>query len=150
MTKYFVSRQHYYYSGDLVVEIAGGGLDYSGADMLTPRYRNLGEGGEYTNPVEAGEVAITICEQWRRDCPEEEINVVAGFSHGFTAEFEPSDFAAIREEMKAALEEMPKCDYCGGVIYEGEGWRLVDEPDLEFCSRYCTEEFEGGFSLESL
>jgi len=33
--KYYVSRQRYYYCGQDVVEIAEGGLDYSGADMLT-------------------------------------------------------------------------------------------------------------------
>jgi len=62
--KYYVSRQNYYYSQLLIVEIAAGGLDYSGADMLVAEYKNLGEGEEYIDPRKAVEAAIAIARAW--------------------------------------------------------------------------------------
>lgn len=68
-TKFFVSRQQYYYSGTSTVEVTAGGLDYAGADMLRTKYRHLGESEEYTSAVEAVKAAIAIRDAWIRDYP---------------------------------------------------------------------------------
>jgi len=99
---YFVSRQNYYYSAIKCVEIAVGGLNYAGCDMLC--YRYSGEGEEYENPIEAVEAAIKIAKHWVRDC-HERIDVCAGHSQGMGLEFEP---ATLRELRTWAIEEKEK------------------------------------------
>jgi len=87
---YFVSRQCYWPDGQLTVEIAGGGLDYANPDMLVEKYKHLGEGREYEDPMEAAEAAIEIARAWRMDAPDERISVATGCTMGFTMPFEPS------------------------------------------------------------
>lgn len=80
--KWFVRRQMYWPDGQLCVEIAAGGLDYSNPDMLVEKYQGAGEGQEYEDPEEAAEAAIEIHKLWSRDCPDEEIHIAHGFTGG--------------------------------------------------------------------
>lgn len=135
---YYVSRQHYYYSQELVVEIAVGGLDYAGPDMLAGNYK--GE-GEYSDPRKAVEAAIQILEQWEQDDPEV-AGIGMGYSHGFTAEFEPTrDFEALRKDAEQEWESLEKCTRCGEII-RGSDWYYI--PDFgeewgKFCSGNCAD-----------
>lgn len=140
--EYYVSRQVYYYSREQVVEVAVGGLDYAGSDMLVSKY--AGEGCEYSDPREAVEAACRIAREWRADAgdvrPPFEIHVAFGYTGGCGMELEPSTFAEARAWAQARWEELPKCDRCGEPITEGEGWRLTDFPsDERFCREYCAE-----------
>lgn len=148
MSKFFVSRQHYFgveESDARIVEIASGGIDYANADMLGVQYRKEGEGEEYTDPREAAEAAIKICEAWRRDAgeagPEFTINVGYGHTGGFTMPFEPSTFEEVREWALDRYEQMPKCDRCGEAI-TGSSYSLCDGTGDKFCSEYCAEREE--------
>lgn len=102
-TKFFVSRQKYYYSGVPVVEVTSGGLDYAGADMLVPKFP--GEGMEYDDPVEAIEAAICICREWRK-AGEKKASVGVGSTGGMGMELEPSTFADVRAWAQKRLEKM--------------------------------------------
>lgn len=67
--EYFVSRQCYWLTDDLVVEIAAGGIDHSGPDMLSDPdnvYRVLGDMLETDDPREALKVAFAIRDEWNR------------------------------------------------------------------------------------
>ena len=104
MSKFFVSRQSYWPEGQLTVEIAGGGLDYANPDMLVEKYKHLGEGQEFDDPVEAAEAAIAVAQAWRKDAPGKKICVAYGYTGGFTMPFEPStqkDVMAWARETKA-------------------------------------------------
>jgi len=139
MTKWFVSRQHYWHSGDLVVEIAGGGLDYANADMLCDKYPKLGEGQEYDDPREAVRAAIAIRDAWNKD-ESETARVEAGFTGGWSMPFEeePTDEDLIAWAQKE-WESIPKCPGCGEPMYSDEryGHQFTDE--YEFCSQSCAE-----------
>ena len=82
---YVVTRQRQWPDGNPMVEVSVGGMDYTNPDALSPKYP--GEMEEYDSPVEAVQVAIRICEQWRDDEPEAEIGV--GSTLGMTMPFEP-------------------------------------------------------------
>lgn len=134
---YYVSRQHYYYSGESIVEVAQGGIDYAGADMLVKKYE--GEAQEYANPVEAAEAAINIRKHWQKDYPDKVIGIAIGNNHGFGLEFEPSSDEEVLAIAKELYEKMAKCDACGELIEEK--WTLIDYDDFHFCSEYCCEKF---------
>lgn len=135
---YFVSRQRYYYSGESLVEVAQGGLDYAGSDMLVAAYRNLGEGEEYLNPVEAAEAAIAIRKAWQRDKPADKIGIAIGDSHGMGLEFEPDSDESVLKIAKELYEKLPKCDQCGELLPK-EFLRVYEIDDSKFCSEYCCE-----------
>ena len=134
---WFVSRQCYWPDGNNVVEIAGGGLDYANPDMLVSKY--AGEGKEYEDPREAVTAALEIAKQWKADSKDKEIEVVYGYTGGFTIPFEGSEEKELKEWAEKAYQELPKCDQCGELI-KGDGYVLFDDPDSKYCSEYCAEE----------
>jgi len=91
-TKFFVSRQCYYYSHKSVVEVTTGGYDYAGADMLVPDHE--GEDREYDDPVEAVETAIEICRAWHKKY--RAVHVAVGSTGGMGLELEPCTFVEAR------------------------------------------------------
>lgn len=141
--KLFVSRQIYWGvepEDSHTVEVAMGGRDYANADMLVPKY--AGEGQEYINPVEAVEAALEIAEAWRKDCPDETINVAYGHTMGFTMPFSPNyDIEKMRAWAKKRLETLPKCAQCGELLDEKSTYTLIDCSDEKFCSEYCANEY---------
>jgi hypothetical protein len=139
--KFFVSRQIYWGVEDPnTVEIAIGGCDYSNPDMLVGKYP--GEGQEYTNPVEAAEIAFAIAAAWKKDCPKLKINIAHGNTMGMTRPFEGSTKKAIRAWANKLLETLPKCDECGEMIIDEDNYYKYDDfPDMKFCREYCAEEF---------
>lgn len=138
MKKYYVSRQAYYYSGESVVEIAIGGLDYSNADMLVAKYN--GEGDEYENPLEAAQAAIEICKAWRND-GQKDAKVTVVNTGGYSLEGESMTFKQVLDWGKAAYAKAEKCDHCGKLL--PEKYYLNNESDwtgFKFCREYCAEE----------
>lgn len=138
---WYVSRQNYWPDGDLVVEVAFGGGDYSNPDQLSVKYGKLGEGQEYSDPREAIKVAIVIRNTWNEDNNiESEVRV--GYTGGNTIPFEggESDEELLNWAEKRYLT-LSKCDHCGRLI-EKEPWERFDDSDnLKFCSEYCAENY---------
>lgn len=84
--KFAVTRQHYYYSGEMLVEVTSGGFDYAGADCLMPKYP--GEGHEFDDPVEAVHAATQIRKAWCRAVKEPR-GLAVGTTGGMGLELEP-------------------------------------------------------------
>ena len=84
---YTITRQAYWPDGQLVVEIARGGIDYCNPDALVKKYP--GEFQEFEDPREAAQVALKILKCWGRDCPGVEIQIAYGDTCGTTMPFEP-------------------------------------------------------------
>jgi hypothetical protein len=135
--KYFLSRQAYYYSGLLIVEIAAGGLDYSGADMLVEKYKHLGEGQEFNDPREAVEAAIAIARAWRKDELGKRIVIGHGHSMGMGLEFEGCSFKAALAWAKETYEKLEKCCMCGDLL--PDEYYTDEFGDAKFCSERCVE-----------
>jgi hypothetical protein len=144
---YAITRQHYYYSGERVVEVSAGGLDYSGPDALVGKYP--GEFKTFSNPVEAVETAITICKAWRTDSKRKDIKIAIGNSQGMGLEFKGSTFAEARKKAKQVLEKLPKCPSCGKIMEsKSEKWTagyiclngdFLPDEKYNYCSEYCAE-----------
>jgi hypothetical protein len=139
-SKWFVSRQHYYYQNIYVVEIATPSIDYASPDMLIEKYR--GEGEEYSDPIEAFQNAITVLNAWKRDEPEKEIGLTYG--HFDSCEGEPQEIEEIKKQLYKEYESLPKCDYCNRLLEE----EFYTNPDSEFsgekfCSAYHAEKAYG-------
>jgi len=151
---YYVSRQHYYYSGALAVEIAAGGIDYAGCDMLVSMSRLE---TSYDDPREAVKAAIEIQSLWQGkehdrvwiayghnlDMIEGSQTLAdEGYSDGGCAYSDAELVLINRQEALAWAEkeyaELPKCDRCGDLLIET--WHICDDPDIgDFCSEYCAD-----------
>jgi hypothetical protein len=136
MTKYFVSRQCYWPEGDLMVEIAVGGLDYANPDQMVDRFSSLGEGCEFDDPREAVESAVDVLNAWRKLSPSEEINIGYGFTGGNTLPFEPSTIEECQAWAEERYEKLPKCDECGELIGKEE---FTTDFGGSFCREYCAD-----------
>lgn len=138
MPKYFVSRQHYYYSQEYMVEIAIGGCDYAGADMLVDAYENEGEGQEYTDPREAADAAHRVLLVWALNS-QDDPHITVVNTMGMGLEGESMSWEAVYQWANQTYEHLPKCDRDGcGKIIPGEPWKANDILDEEqFCSEYC-------------
>ena len=133
---WFVSRQIYWPDGEHVVEIASGGRDYSNPDMLVPKFD--GEGEEYSDPIEALNVAFKIQDQWLRE-ESEEIGIAHGCTGGMTMPFTPQDVNSLKEWAKEEYEKLEKCENCGEILEEKYYYNF--ERDEKFCGEYCAEKY---------
>lgn len=135
---FFLSRQSYWPTGDYVVEIAGGGLDYANADMLVEVYPNLGEGQEYTDPREAVKAALSIRDAWALDTADP-VRVECGYTGGWTVPFEeePTD-DELKEWAKKQLDALEKCGECGEILGDEKFFHALD-PEARFCSMNCAD-----------
>lgn len=137
---YIVTRQLYYYSGERVVEVTAGGIDYAGPDALYGQYE--GEWKEYTDPVHAVDAAIEIRRQWKADSGRRvRLTTRSKTAGAFGME---GEFTTEREARRWAVKELaalPRCSRCGELLPEKRdrfhNYYLEDE---EFCSEYCAEE----------
>lgn len=143
--RFYVSRQApYYQEGHNQVEVAQGGLDYSGSDMLCAEYQKLGEGEEFTGMRKAVDAAIAIARQWKADSGEK-VFIATGCTHGMFTELEGVPFTnkvakQLQQEAVAFDESLPKCDQCGEMLDVSE-FVLLDDPDVKFCREYCAEKY---------
>lgn len=134
---YTVTRQHQWPDGAFVVEVSGGGIDYTNPDALCAKYP--GEFEEFADPREAVETAIDICRAWRRD-GKRSAKIGVGSTGGYTMPFDPSTFAGARSWAKHEWESLDKCAQCGEVLGEKRNrygsWELGE---FDCCSEYCAE-----------
>lgn len=143
---WYVSRQVYYGvdpEDQNVVEIAYGGLDYSGADALVSKYH--GEGEEYADPREAVKAAMYVALMWRADAPHKTISVAQGCTLGFTLPFEPQDTKELMEWAEERWNALQKCPTCGEVMegatewYRAGAWFRDDFQPFDDGDKYCSE-----------
>ena len=132
-----VTRQHYYYGGNKVVEIAQGGRDYSGSDALGSKYK--GEFEEFTDIREAVETAIQILKAWRADAKTRNIHLSLGCNQGMGMELDEIGIRAARKAAKAIYAEAPKCDVCSGLMGKERYQTDLTDDDMDICSEYCAE-----------
>lgn len=132
---YTVTRQRQWPEGTAMVEVSGGGLDYTNPDALGAKYP--GEFETYTDPREAVETAIAICRAWRKD-DAPGARVAYGATGGMTMPFDSCSFEEARVWARRAYERLPKCARCGDPL-PPHPYRLPDS-DERFCREYCAEE----------
>ena len=148
---YYVSRQHYYYSNIYVVEVAAGGIDSAGCDMLAtnhPTMRRLE--GEYNNPIDAVNNAIKLVHLWRKvirfDAPNGKAPYsVSGLVVGSNLDMiegETTLFAEAREWANKEYESLPKCAYCNEILPPKNQRYYLPEFQIdneEYCSENCAD-----------
>jgi hypothetical protein len=136
-----VTRQSQWPEGTYVVEVSGGGIDYTNPGALSKKYK--GEFEEFADPREAVETAIRIAQQWQADC-DRKVFIGTGSTGGMTMPFDPEPlneetFAALRERAEEEYQEMPKCDRCGDLTGK-EKWHINGDEDWgTFCSENCAD-----------
>jgi len=138
--KFFVSRQNYYdrcAPESSVVEVAIGGLDYANPDMMGVKWRYLGEGKEFTDPREAVEAAIAICEEWRKT--DEYAMVGMGATMGFTLSFDGQEYDVLRKKAQDMYDKLPKCAQCNDLLGTDTYTHDLVYDDEKFCSTNCAE-----------
>lgn len=149
--KFYVSRQVQWPTGDNIVEIAAGGLDRSGPDMLCSKFPD--EGIEYTDPREALKVAFAIRKDWheqlRADAcanPDisDEVRIEAGYNLDMIAACEEPTDVELHEWAEKEWEAAPKCGECGEVVEESYYLPGL-ECGLQFCSEYCADKYYASF-----
>lgn len=144
---YTVTRQLQWGTGESVVEVSRGSLDYTNPDALIEKYS--GEGDEYEDPREAVEVAIQIVKNWRKD-GERRATIGVGGTGGMTIPFKPETFAYARAWAKKEYESLEKCARCDTIIEDAKEWYqagtffkdgefLPCENGYKYCSERCAE-----------
>lgn len=141
MSKWFVSRQKYWGvppEDGTVVEIAAGGRDYANPDMMAEGWIRLGEGQEYTDPREAVEAAIRVCNAWRQS-GEKKAKIAMGSTCGNTIPFEPTTYKAARVKAQELYDKLPRCTQCGDILGDETYTHELVCDDEKFCSDRCAE-----------
>lgn len=139
--KFFVSRQRYWGVDEdegTVVEVAQGGLDYANPGMMGVHFSHLGEGQEFTNPKEAVEAAIRVCDAWRA-LGEQNAKVSFGFTGGNSLPFEPKSYDDLRQKAEELYEKLPKCSECSELLGKETYTHDLNCGDEEFCSENCAD-----------
>lgn len=135
-----VTRQSQWPTGENIVEVSEGGIDYCNPDALVELYKGSGEFETFDDPREAAEAAIQICSWWRIDhkgMRGSRPKVAAGATLGFTLPFEPSTFKQLRIWASETWKHLEKCS-CGKP-FKKERWRADDWSGIEFCSERCAD-----------
>lgn len=144
--QFTVTRQRQWPEGNLVVEISKGGMDYVNPGMLVEKFARLGEGESFLGMTPAVEAGIAVYKAWKERCPDEELGIAVGFTHGCTLPFDGEELTieveeALRAEAKSYDERLPKCANCGEILSADERERYGDYHAGEFdcCSESCAE-----------
>jgi hypothetical protein len=139
--KFFVSRQKYWGvepEEGTIVEISIGGIDFANPDMLGFLWPNLGEGKEFTDPREAVEAAIAICDVWKLREPN--AKVACGWTAGNTLPFDSETYDVLREFAEKTYDKLPKCEECGCLLGKRTYTHELCMDNEKFCREYCADE----------
>jgi hypothetical protein len=138
--KWTVTRQCQWPTGDNIVEVSQGGIDYSNPDALCKKYQ--GEFEEFTDPREAAVTAIAICKAWRIDVKgkdKQRPQVAHGATGGMTMPFEGCTFKSLLAWGNANYEALPRCCECGDLLGAERYNYYPGEDSEDCCSEYCAE-----------
>lgn len=141
ISDFTVTRQCPYHSGNNVVEISQGGIDYTGADALCQKY--AGEFETFQGMTPAVEAAIEIAEAWKKDT-KDPIYISHGCSHGMGLSFDEEEateevYASLRQFAKEFDEKLPRCAQCGELLGK-DRYGSHDVGEYDCCSEYCAEQ----------
>lgn len=141
--EFVVTRQRSWPDGELYVEIAQGGQDYSNPGCLVTKYGRLGEGDVFTGMTAALEAGLAIYKAWKADSPNETIGINAGCTHGDTMFFDPVELdeqheAKLRQRAESFDSKLDRCEHCGEII---TGEKYGCDGEYNCCSEYCAEEY---------
>lgn len=142
--KYFVSRQCYWglEQDSFIVEISIGGRDLAGPDMLTPYWKEHGEGKEFKNPIEAAEAAIDIKKLWR-ESGQKDAQLGYVCTGGFTIPAEPCSDESLMQWAQLTYSKLEKCEQCKDILPSSkERWGNQCNDDYVFCSQACADKDE--------
>jgi hypothetical protein len=137
MAGFYISRQRYYPSNQLAIEIAVGGPKFSGPDKLDVKY--AGEGKNLKDPRDAVNVAIRIYSQWMTDRNLNErviLNILEDRAGKFNLDKKGMNDAKIWAE--GFYKRMDKCSNCQSLL-TGKKEKFVKADGLkgEYCSQNC-------------
>ena len=149
--EFTVTRQSQWSTGDQVVEVSQGDINYSNPDMLCRKYK--GEGETFEGMHDAVLTAIKIVKSWKKDEPTKKILIAIGNTGGDTMPFEGEKLTkklekALIEKAIKFDEELPKCDQCGAILGK-ERWKPLDYDDCQCCSEYCADKLWSLYEEES-
>lgn len=146
---YYITRQ-VRIDASHIVEITYDKLTIN-RDILQPKYS--GESGlyvdpTYLDPTTAAETAILIRGLWQRDEPDKNITMALGSAAGYR----PMDAGELREWAADQIRCMPRCAWCGEIIYNNEiQYVPIGEAHASlFCSMGCIMEFEDDTNTPTL
>jgi hypothetical protein len=141
-----LTRQRYHGEcngqGQLAVEICSG-TKYIGEDVLTTKYKDLGESKYLVSPVDAYNCALKILRKWEHDYFDEPkvISIVNADGSGSKEYFDPSDkrdMAELEKFSKALLDKMSRCGSCQRPLGNSKNiFSTEDLPNKEFCDEVC-------------
>ena len=135
---FYVSRQVVWPEGNKVVEVVSPGLDHAGPDMLTPKFKNLGEGQEFASPIDAFEAANQVRNAWQAINKDDDEVTIEFLGETGTDE----ELGALADALEAKIQ---KCDQCGEPL-PGQRRQFKNHETGElYCSRECADrasEFE--------
>jgi hypothetical protein len=138
---YTVTRQSQWSTGEDVVEISFGGLDYTNPDALSAEY--AGEFEEFVDPREAAKTALEIAKQWQADVKKAgkktKIGVAYGSTGGMTMPFSPQGRKEILAWANEEYEGLPKCAHCNEPLPDKAKRFTLSDPYDGFGEEYCSE-----------
>ena len=150
--QYNVNRILDYYTSEFSVEVVCG-IDSGNPGRLGIRFRDEGEGENYTDPRCAAIAAVRIQRAWfksqgkvvetRGALTQGPVHPIGLVHNGrFAGEMGvPGEECSVRELFMWARKEwlgLPKCARCGELVGRDE-FRVIDWDEI-FCSEYCAEE----------
>ncbi len=148
----YVTRQHYYYSGEYAVEISLG-RDGCGPDALVSHWAAEGQQDDVDQAVES---ALTVQREWQKWCDEslersgeaeldnegEPRKVIITVSNTGIHGMEGEEWSEekLREWAEKYKESRTKCDQCGDPL-EQNYYTISDYDDFYFCSEGCADNY---------
>jgi hypothetical protein len=128
--------------GQLAVEICSG-TKHVGDDVLTTRYKDLGESKYLVNPVDAFNCAVRIINKWNLDYHDElkKVAIVNADGNGGKEYFDISSKRELQELEKLSKNILAKMSHCGSCHRPlGNSKKIFSTDDLpnhEFCDEVC-------------
>jgi len=125
--------------GTPFVNINYKGYDEAPPDCLGGIYEGV---GEYLDPLEAVEAAISIVRRWSEDIGEEVLISYATLD-GIPLcpkELDDEVIEAMKKWAKRLYDKLEKCARCGCILDKNEYYTHYSlEPDTKYCSQTCAE-----------
>ena len=149
LPKWYVGLQKYYWTNYQIegkqivtIEIATGGIDYSGADGLHLDQnfeRALGLSTDYYDPRKAVEAVVAAMPKLQEKFPKYEFEMTwVGLGMGEEGEGCTEEYLKARADK--AYEKLEKCSQCAEVLNPDEVWTCeVCGDEFKFCREYCLD-----------
>jgi|SRR5271166_946011 len=141
-----ITRQRYHEEnngqGQLAVEVCSG-TKFVGEDVLTTRYKDLGESKYLVSPIDAVNCAVRIMKKWNLDYHDElkKLSFVNVDGQGSKHYFDINSKYEVAQLEKLAtqiMNSMSKCGSCQRPLGATKNIFNTDAlPNIEFCDEAC-------------